>query len=107
MNDFGNDRIELVPRDDGAANHLLGMQVPCIVLQATDGTNVDLSGPGLSVVYAYPRTSPPGGNAHEGWDAIPGARGCAPQSCAFRDHFAELKELGVSHLFGLSTQTTE
>lgn len=105
--DFGNDWIELVPQDDGAVKHLLGMEVPRIALQATDATAVDLCGPGLSVVYAYPRTSPPGGNALDGWDAIPGARGCTPQSCAFRDHFAELKELGVSRLFGLSTQTTE
>lgn len=107
MNDFGNDGIELVPQDDGAVEYLLGMEVPRIALQATDGTAVDLCGPGLSVVYAYPRTSPPEGYALDGWDAIPGARGCTPQSCAFRDHFAELKALGVSHLFGLSTQTTE
>ncbi|NSZ66318.1 peroxiredoxin [Agrobacterium tumefaciens] len=107
MSEFGNDGAELVPQDDGAATHLLGMEVPSIALQATDGTTVDLCSPGLSVVYAYPRTSPPGGKAIDGWDAIPGARGCTPQSCAFRDHFAELKELGASHLFGLSTQTTE
>ena len=79
-NDFGNDWIELVPQDDGAVKHLLGMEVPRIALQATDATTVDLCGPGLSVVYAYPRTSPPGGNALDGWDAIPGARGCTPQS---------------------------
>ena len=86
-----NDRIELVPQDDGAVKHLLEMEVPRIALQATDGTTVDLCGPGLSVVYAYPRTSPPGGNALDGWDAISGARGCTTQSCAFCDHFAELK----------------
>ncbi len=102
-----NDSTELWPQDDGSADHLLGMEVPRIALQATDGTTVDLCSPGLSVVYAYPRTSPPGGRALDGWDAIPGARGCTPQSCAFRDHFVELKELGVSHLFGLSTQTSE
>lgn len=97
----------LIPHNDGAAKHLPGMQMPDVTLAATDGTTVDLRGPGLSVVYAYPRTSPPGGNAIDGWDTIPGARGCTPQSCAFRDHFAELKGLGASHLFGLSTQTTE
>ncbi|MCZ7447256.1 peroxiredoxin [Agrobacterium rhizogenes] len=107
MSEFGNDEAELVSQDDGAATHLLGMEVPSIALQATDGTTVDLCSPGLSVVYAYPRTSTPGGKAIDGWDAIPGARGCTPQSCAFRDHFAELKVLGASHLFGLSTQTTE
>lgn len=95
------------PTDDGAARHLPGARVPSLSLPATDGTAVDLSAlPGRAVVYAYPRTSPPGGGAVEGWDAIPGARGCTPQSCSFRDHFAELRALGVSHLFGLSTQDT-
>ncbi len=107
MNEFGDARAGLVPQDDGAAAHLLGMEVPSIALQATDGTTVSLCSSGLSVVYAYPRTSPPEGKAIDGWDVIPGARGCTPQSCAFRDHFAELKELGASRLFGLSTQTTE
>jgi peroxiredoxin len=74
-------------------------------LPATDGTTVDLSSlPGLVVVYAYPRTGIPGIENPVGWDLIPGARGCTPQSCAFRDHFAELKALGVHHLFGLSSQ---
>lgn len=105
---MGNNFVaSLIPHDDGAAKHLPGMEMPDVTLAATDGTTVDLRGPGLSVVYAYPRTSPPGGNAIDGWDAIPGARGCTPQSCAFRDHFAELKGLGASHLFGLSTQTSE
>ena len=68
---------------------------------------MDLSAlPGRAVVYAYPRTGPADGANPEGWDSIPGARGCTPQSCAFRDHFAELKGLGVSHLFGLSAQDT-
>ncbi|NWJ25948.1 peroxiredoxin [Rhizobium sp. RM] len=101
------DEALLTPHDDGAARHLSGMELPDVVLEATDGTAVNLRGPGLSVVYAYPRTSPPGGKAIDGWDAIPGARGCTPQSCAFRDHFAELKALGATHLFGLSTQTTD
>ncbi|OCJ63106.1 peroxiredoxin [Agrobacterium tumefaciens] len=103
----GGDEQLVTPRDDGAARHLPGMELPGIGLAATDGTTVDLRGPGLTVVYAYPRTSPPGGKAIDGWDAIPGARGCTPQSCAFRDHFAELKALGATRLFGLSTQTTE
>ncbi|SCY86987.1 Peroxiredoxin [Rhizobium sp. NFACC06-2] len=95
------------PQEDSAAIRLLGMEIPDVSLKATDGTTVDLKGPGLSVIYAYPRTSPPDGSAFEGWDEIPGARGCTPQSCAFRDHFSELRRLGVSRLFGLSTQTTE
>jgi peroxiredoxin len=93
------------PDDDGAASHLVGMRMPSVPLAATDGTVVDLSSlSGLVVVYAYPRTGRPGVDNPSGWDLIPGARGCTPQSCAFRDHFAELKALGVDRLFGLSTQ---
>jgi peroxiredoxin len=95
------------PVDDGAASHLVGMRIPSTPLAATDGTLIDLSLlPGLVVVYAYPRTGKPGIDNPPGWDLIPGARGCSPQSCAFRDHFAELKALGVDRLFGLSTQDT-
>ena len=93
------------PVDDGAAQHLTGMKMASIALEATDGRMIDLATlPGRVVVYAYPRTGQPGVENPEGWDMIPGARGCTPQSCAFRDHFAELKALGVSALFGLSTQ---
>ena len=75
---------------------------------ATDGAQVDLSElAGRTVVYIYPRTGRPGQAPPNGWDAIPGARGCTPQSCGFRDHFAELKRLGVAQLFGLSTQDTD
>jgi peroxiredoxin len=84
------------------------MRLPPLALPATDGTEVDLAAlSGRSVVYIYPRTGRPGVPLPEGWDAIPGARGCTPQSCSFRDHFAELQALGVAHLFGLSTQDTE
>ena len=93
------------PIDDGAAQHLTGIAIPPCPLRATDGTEVDLSSlRGITVVYAYPRTGQPGAANPHGWDLIPGARGCTPQSCAFRDHFAGLKLLGVNHLFGLSTQ---
>ena len=96
-----------VPLDDGAARHLTGMVLPEIALPATDGAIVDLSKlSGRTVVYIYPRTGEPGKAPAEGWDAIPGARGCTPQSCSFRDHFGDLKSLGVAHLFGLSTQDT-
>lgn len=95
------------PEDDGAARHLPGMRMASVALAATDGEAVDLSAlPGRTVVYAYPRTGRPGTDNPDGWDMIPGARGCSPQSCAFRDHFAELKALGVDDLFGLSTQDT-
>ena len=95
------------PRDDGAARHLDGMALPAIALPATNGAPVTLGAlPGLTVIYAYPRTAAPDGAVPDGWDSIPGARGCTPQSCAFRDHFGELRRLGVAHLFGLSTQDT-
>ena len=81
--------------------------MPLCPLPATDGATVDLSTlTGRIVVYAYPRTGIPGVENPVGWDLIPGARGCTPQCCSFRDHFAELKALGVNHLFGLSSQDT-
>ena len=96
------------PEDDGLAAHLPGLELPIIRLPATDGRHIDLSGlAGLTVVYAYPRTGVPGQALPEGWDAIPGARGCTPQSCAFRDHFADLRAAGVEHVFGLSLQDSD
>lgn len=95
------------PVDDGAAAHLEGMELPAVALASTAGGMVDLSAlAGLTVVYVYPKTGRPGSDMPAGWDDIPGARGCTPQSCAFRDHFADLTGLGVDHLFGLSTQDT-
>jgi peroxiredoxin len=96
-----------VPTDDGACDHLPGMVLPSIPLSSTDGKQIDLATlPGQTVVYVYPRTGRPGLPASPAWDAIPGARGCTPQSCGFRDHYAELRSLGASAIFGLSTQTT-
>jgi len=96
------------PEDDGGADHLTGTKVPSVPLPATDGTTVELSElTGTTVVYIYPRTGRPDQALPDGWDMIPGARGCTPQSCAFRDHHAELKELGVDHLFGLSVQDSD
>jgi peroxiredoxin len=93
------------PHDDGAARHLTGLHLPALTLAATDGSQVDISAlKGRTVVYLYPRTGRPGIDMPDGWDAIPGARGCTPQSCSFRDHFAELRGLGVAQIFGLSTQ---
>jgi len=97
-----------VPVDDGAARHLTGSALPDVSLVATDGARVNLSRlPGRTVVYIYPRTGRPGQAMPTGWNGIPGARGCTPQSCGFRDHFAELTALGVRRLFGLSTQDTD
>ena len=94
------------PTDDGAAAHLKGRTIPAVSLIATDDTAVTLSAlKGRTVVFAYPRTGEPGKiSLVDDWDMIPGARGCTPQSCSFRDHFGELKGLGVDHLLGLSTQ---
>jgi peroxiredoxin len=96
-----------VPQDDGATRHLRGMRLPSLALPSTGGAAVDLSKlKGRIVVYVYPRSGRPGQAMPAGWDAIPGARGCTPQSCGFRDHFAELQRLGVAALYGLSTQDT-
>jgi peroxiredoxin len=96
-----------VPQEDGAARHLAGMKLPDLTLPATSGGAVNLARlAGRTVLYIYPRTGVPGIDLPPGWDEIPGARGCTPQSCGFRDHFAELKTLGVSRVFGLSTQDT-
>jgi len=95
------------PVDDGAASHLEGMRLPKVSLLASNGANVDLAAlPGCVVIYIYPMTGRPGVPLPDGWDGIPGARGCTPQSCSFRDHHSELKALNTS-VFGLSTQTTE
>src|SRR6202047_2388121 len=94
------------PTDDGAAAHLVGMTIPQLTLRATDDSSVTLSAlPGRTVVFGYPRTGEPGKiGLVDDWDMIPGARGCTPQTCAFRDLFAELKAAGATHVFGLSTQ---
>lgn len=96
------------PEDDGGARHLPGASLPDIALAATDGTRVSLAKlPGRVVVFAYPRTGQPDRIALvDDWDMIPGARGCTPQSCAFRDLFKELTAAGASRVYGLSTQDT-
>ena len=92
------------PQDDGACDHLPGMRLPSVSLISTAGDPVDVSTlQGTTVVYCYPLTGSPDQDLPAGWDDIPGARGCTPQSCAFRDHHVELGELGA-RVFGLSTQ---
>lgn len=108
MNLLSVDWLSLpAPIDDGAANHLIGTPIPPVLLSSTNGGLIDLAREGETViVYAYPMTARPDIQLPDGWDLLPGARGCTPQSCAFRDHFADLRVLGVK-LFGLSTQTTD
>ena len=98
-----------VPVDDGAADHLVGMQLPDLALPATNGRDARLRDEGSPwlVVYAYPRTGRPGEpSLTPDWDRIPGARGCTPESCGFRDHHTELAAVGAE-VFGLSTMTIE
>ncbi|MBV8379096.1 MAG: peroxiredoxin [Verrucomicrobia bacterium] len=97
-----------VPQDDGACDHLPGARIPHLLLSSTAGSPIDLAQlPGRSVLFCYPRTGRPDQPVPEGWDAIPGARGCTPQCCGFRDHFRGLTDAGASHLFGLSSQETD
>lgn len=98
-----------VPADDGAARHLPGRALPELTLPSSAGERVDLSalGPGRTVIYLYPLTGRPGVDLPDGWDAIPGARGCSTQACGFRDHFQELTAAGAARVYGLSSQAPE
>jgi peroxiredoxin len=96
-----------VPEDDGAADHLPGAELPDLSLPSTAGADVNLrdaAAEGTLVLYIYPRTGKPGEPLIEGWDDIPGARGCTPQSCSFRDSHGELERLGA-RVHGLSSQS--
>ena len=97
-----------VPEDDGAADHLSGMALPQIHLPSTLGDTADLTeiASGRLVAYVYPRTGTPGEPSPAGWDDIPGARGCTPQSCAYRDSLAEFSSLGAT-VIGISAQSPE
>jgi len=96
-----------IPQDDWASANLLGASLPRLSLQATDGEMVNLATlKGYTVIYIYPMTGKPGTPLPQGWDEIPGARGCTPQSCAFRDHFQELSAYGAK-IFGLSSQDSD
>lgn len=96
------------PTDDGGARHLKGLVLPDIALAATTGSPVSLARlSGVTVLFVYPMTGRPGVALPENWDQIPGARGCTPQACAFRDLYADLHAAGASHVYGLSTQDTQ
>lgn len=96
-----------VPEDDGAAVHLPGEVIPRLELQTSDGRMIDLSrlGMGRTVIFLYPLTGQPGVDLPEGWDSIPGARGCSTEACSFRDHLQELRMSGADRVFGLSSQS--
>ncbi len=95
------------PQDDGAADHLPGMSLPSVRLTLTNSSEIDLDTlAGWAVIYIYPMTGQPGVALPEGWDEIPGARGCTPQSCSFRDHYLELQQLDCQ-VYGLSSQSSE
>lgn len=94
------------PIDDGAADHLPGKLLAGVRLTATDGNRIDPTAlAGRTVLFAYPKTGQPGRPVPDGWDALPGARGCTPQSCAYRDLYSELEAAGAAHVFGVSTQS--
>ena len=96
-----------VPQDDGAADHLKGKRLPNVKLAATNGQAIDLGDlPGTVVIYCYPMTGQPNVPLPDGWNQIPGARGCTPQSCSFRDHYQEIRALGAD-VIGLSVQNTD
>jgi peroxiredoxin len=89
-----------IPEDDGACDHLVGMQLPDLQLESSHGfVNVRE----VDVLYVYPRAGRPDREMPAGWNDIPGARGCTPQSCAFRDHNAEFAARGL-RVAGLSAQ---
>ena len=96
-----------IPQDDGSTNHLKGMKLPNLSLKATNGKAINFVDiKGKLVIYCYPLTGQPNVALPDGWDQIPGARGCTPQSCSFRDHYQELQALGAD-VIGLSVQSTE
>lgn len=108
MTDFTSLPQDLpVPEDDGAATHLPGTAMPSVLLPTSGDRHVDLAdlGTGRTVIYLYPLTGRPGEDLPDGWDNIPGARGCSTEACSFRDHFSSLQDLGVNQVFGLSSQT--
>lgn len=96
-----------VPQDDGAAEHLTSLRLPALTLPASDGSTVELAAQseGRTVLYVYPLTGRPGVDLPEGWDAIPGARGCTAEACGFRDHYEDLREAGATRVYGLSSQS--
>lgn len=98
-----------VPENDGPADHLVGQQMPHLGLTSTSGDSItlDAHGPGRTVLYVYPLTGRPDADLPDGWDTIPGARGCTAEACGFRDHHDELRDAGASRVFGVSAQDSD
>lgn len=98
-----------VPTDDGAAGHLPGTVMPDLTLSSSDGQQVDLRqlGQGRTIIYLYPLSGRPGTDLPDGWDAIPGARGCSTEACDFRDHHQELRDAGADRVYGMSSQNPD
>jgi peroxiredoxin len=110
MSDYSSLPDDLpAPTDDGAADHLPELPMPALRLATSDGGYVDLAGlgEGRTVVYLYPMTGRPGVPLPDGWDAIPGARGCSTEACDFRDHLEELTAAGAARVYGMSSQTVD
>lgn len=113
--DSSNPNLEPLPHDlvspvdDGSTDHLPGCPMPSISLPSTDGENVDLDalGVGRTLIYVFPMTGAPDVDMPEGWDAIPGARGCSPHNCDMRNHYADLMQRGIHRVFGMSSQPLE
>lgn len=95
-----------VPEDDGAAGHLPGVRMPDLTLSTSDGNTVSLAelGAGRTVIYLYPLTGRPGVDLPDGWDTIPGARGCSTEACDFSNHFDQLRQAGAERVYGMSSQ---
>lgn len=97
------------PEDDGAADHLPGLRMPDLTLPTSDGSTVSLAGlgTGRTVIYLYPLTGRPGVDLPDGWDAIPGARGCSTEACDFSNHFDDLRQAGAERVYGMSSQSPD
>jgi peroxiredoxin len=97
------------PVDDGLANHLVGAKLPSILLPSTSGEDVDVTSVALGrwVLFVYPRTGVPGQAEPDGWELIPGAKGCTAEACSFRDNLSALQDAGAERVVGLSVQDTD
>jgi len=95
-----------IPIDDGKCDHLFNMTLPQLSLLSTSNNTIDLSKlEGLTVFYFYPRMGRPDIETPAGWGDIPGASGCTPQTCSFKDQHEDFSRLEVD-VYGVSTQAS-